>query len=67
MTAVVARIILRYAAATLVAYGVLTSDLGEMLGGDEDAAAAVEIALGAVLGMVTEGWYYVAKRYGWST
>jgi hypothetical protein len=67
MTAVVSRIILRYVAAALVAYGVLTSDLGEMLGGDEDAAAAVEIALGAVLGMVTEGWYYIAKRYGWST
>jgi hypothetical protein len=67
MTAPLARIILRYGVGFLMGYGVVSSDIGSMLSEDEQLAGLIEIALGAVLGMVTEGWYYIAKRYGWST
>jgi hypothetical protein len=67
MSTVVARIALRWFAAVLVTYGYLTSDLGEMLGGDEDVAAVFEMIVGALLGFIAEGWYYLAKRYGWPT
>jgi hypothetical protein len=67
MSAPLARIALRWLSALLVTYGYLSSDIGEMLGGDEDAAAIVEMALGAVIGLATEGWYALAKRYGWPT
>lgn len=67
MTAVVARIILRYVAAALVTYGVLSSDLGDTFGADADVAVALEVMLGALLGLATEGWYYLAKRVGGAT
>jgi hypothetical protein len=67
MTAVVARIALRYIAGVLVGYGYLSSDLGSMLGDDPDVAGVVEMALGVVISAATELGYYAAKRYGWTT
>jgi hypothetical protein len=67
MTAVVARIILRYISAALVTYGVLSADLGETLGTDADVAVAVEVAVGAALGVATELWYTLTKWTGGET
>jgi ABC-type thiamin/hydroxymethylpyrimidine transport system permease subunit len=67
MTAVVARIILRYISAALVTYGVLSADLGETLGTDADVAVAVEVAIGAALGVATELWYALTKWTGGET
>jgi hypothetical protein len=61
MTAVVARIILRYISAALVTYGVLSADLAETLGTD------AEVAMGAALGVATELWYTLTKWYGGET
>ena len=66
MTAVVTRILLRYAAGALVAKGLLAPDLGNQIAVDPDVISAVEIGVGAALMAVSEGWYYLARRFGWS-
>lgn len=67
MSGVLARILLRYIAAALVAKGFLSDDLGASISGDTDMLSAVSLGLGAVIGAATEGWYWLAKRFGWST
>lgn len=67
MTSVVARIVMRYLAAALVARGLLTEDIGAMLTGDADVIAAVTTVLGVVMAAAVEGWYYLARRLRWAT
>lgn len=62
MTAVLIRIGLRYGAAVLVARGFLTDDAGSSLATDPD----IQLALGVALGAAAEGWYFLARRFGWS-
>jgi hypothetical protein len=62
MTAVIARIALRYAAAALVTRGLLSPDDGNTLMNDPD----VLMLLGAGLGAISEGWYWLAHKFGWS-
>lgn len=66
MTAVIARIILRYGAGALVAKGLLSADLAAGLTADQDITAIAEIAAGAIIGVGTEFAYYCARRFGWS-
>lgn len=63
MTAVIARILLRYAAAALVTAGLLDSDIALQIGADPDLLAL----LGAGLGIGVEMAYTAAKRLGWAT
>ena len=63
MIPVLARIILRYASGALVAYGVIPHEVGADLAMDPELA----LALGAAIGVVTEGFYAFAKRQGWAT
>lgn len=63
MTAVIARILLRYAAAALVTAGYLDADLGNQLGADPDMIMLAGFALGAGVEMA----YAAAKRLGWHT
>lgn len=65
MTAVVARIALRYAAGALVAKGLLPDDIGRGLAVDVDVLNIIEIGLGLALGAATEAWYWFAKKLGW--
>ena len=64
MTAVVARIMIRYIAGALVARGLL--DDGGILTADPDVARLVETGLGIATGAAVEAWYYAARRFGWS-
>lgn len=67
MSAVIARIALRYLAGVLVAYGVIGSgDVGILL---DDPALERELAtaIGAAIGLVVETAYGIAKRAGWAT
>jgi hypothetical protein len=64
---VLARILLRYGTGFLIAHGWLTDDLGNQLALDPEIASYLEIAMGAAVLMLTEGWYWLAKRYGWTT
>lgn len=71
MTAVLVRIILRWLAGALVTYGVLTTDLADIVASDPDIAAALEQGLvvlaGILAGVLAEAWYWLARRYGWAT
>jgi len=63
MTAVLARIALRYAAAALITRGLLSADDGVTVMNDPD----LQLLVGAGLAAVAEGWRIVAKRMGWAT
>lgn len=62
MTSVLIRIALRYGAAYLVARGLLTDEAGATIATDPD----VQMMIGVGMGSVAEGWYYLARRFGWS-
>lgn len=66
MTAVVARIVLRYAAGALVIKGLLPEEAGTQLATDADVLNILEIGLGLGIGAVTECWYFLARKFGWS-
>lgn len=63
MTFTIARIILRYLAASLVTWGILDANSGSLLGTDQDVVQL----LGIGLGLAVEGWYIIAKKLGWTT
>ena len=67
MTGVIIRILLRYLAAALVARGLITTDLGAALAGDVEIATVLEVAVGTGIGVVVEGWYFLARKMGWAT
>lgn len=62
MTAVIARIILRYLSGALVAYGVIPHEVGAEVAMDPDLA----LILGSAIGAVTEGFYTLAVKRGWT-
>lgn len=67
MTAPLIRIFLRYLAGILVARGLLTAETGGILSADPDVYAVVETAAGLAIAAATEGYYYLARKWGWST
>lgn len=66
MTAVVARIILRYVAGALVIKGLLPEETGTQIATDSDILNIVEVVLGLGIGAVTEAWYFLARKFGWA-
>jgi len=70
MTAVITRILLRVLAGILMGYGA-DDAIGDLLRGDPDiytfASMGVEFVLGALIWAGTEVFYFLAKRFGWST
>lgn len=66
MSAVVIRILLRYAAGFLVAKGLVSTDMGADLASDPDVMALIEMGVGAVIVAGTEAWYYFARKLGWA-
>ena len=67
MVAVIARILLRYLAAWLVTKGLFDAATGAQLGTDADLLGIVQTVLGLAIAAATEGWYWLARRMGWST
>lgn len=61
MSGVLARIIARYLAGGLVAYGLLDAAEAEGL------TPELALAIGAALAALTEAAYAVARRLGWAT
>lgn len=61
MTAVLARILARYLAGALLAYGVIDAALAREMALDADLA----LLLGASIGAIAEGAYALALRFGW--
>jgi uncharacterized membrane-anchored protein len=66
MIAPLARIIARYAAGALMTKGVIDASTAAMLGTDAEVIGIVQTVLGAAVGGITEGFYYLARRFGWS-
>lgn len=66
MSAVITRIALRYAAATLITKGLLSPEVGNVISADPDVFQAMQFFLGAFFGALSEGWYYLAVKMGWS-
>lgn len=58
------RIGLRYLSGYLVAKGILGA--GYDLSADAEVVSIAEVAVGAVIAAGTEGYYALAKRYGWA-
>lgn len=54
ISAPLARIILRYLAATLVTSGLVGPDIGEQLGADPDLVHLLAMAIGAGIALLTE-------------
>lgn len=65
MTGLIIRIALRYAAGVLVTRGLLGSDDAATFVADPDLQAQLEVGAGMAIGAVTEGWHYLARRFGW--
>lgn len=63
MSSVIIRIGLRYFAAALVSYGVLSEDSFSY---DPDVTQMVQVGLGAATAAAAEGWYWLAHKFGWS-
>lgn len=63
MSSVIARIVLRYAAAALVTMGLLDSEIGYQIGADPDLL----MLLGMAIGVAVEMAYAAAKKLGWAT
>lgn len=63
MTLVIARIILRYLAGALLAYGLIDPGLADRIAIDPDLAEL----LGLAIGVVTEAGYAFAKSRGGTT
>lgn len=56
------RIALRYGVGGIIGY-----EVGAQLAADPDVIAVVTAAAAAVVGFATEGFYMLAKRWGWAT
>lgn len=66
MIAPVSRIILRYVAGILIAKGWLDSGFGQQLATDPDVLSLVQIGVGFAAAAASEGWYWLARKFGWS-
>lgn len=66
MTSVFIRIALRYGAGILVARGLLGSGDAAAFSADPDIQMAIEAGLGLAAAAISEGWYWLAHRFGWA-
>lgn len=65
MTALFARIALRYLAGFLIARGLLGADDAATFTNDPDIQMAIEVGLGAAIASATETWHWLARKFGW--
>ena len=59
----VIRILLRYGAGALAGYSVLPREITDMLANDPELVGTIA----ALIAAAVEGFYLVAKRFGWRT
>ncbi len=67
MLAPLVRVLLRYVAGFLAGYGIAVNAAGYVLADDPDVVFLVSCALSGIIGAAIEGFYALAKKYGWST
>ena len=66
MTSVIVRICIRYAAGALVIKGFIPEQIGNQIAADADILNVLEVVTGIGLGALAEGWYWLARRFGWA-
>jgi hypothetical protein len=66
VSAVLVRITLRYLSGLLIGKGLLSADMSDLFL-DPDLVTWLTLGAGVVLGVITEGMYALAKRFGWAT
>jgi hypothetical protein len=67
MNGAIARIGLRYGIGILVGAGWLGSEVGSQISSDPDIITLVDYAGLVIAGAIVEGWYWLAKRWEWTT
>lgn len=60
------RIVLRYATFPLLALGLILPEEQQAIIADPEIVGWVSTALGVIAPVVAEGWYWAARRLGWS-
>lgn len=60
------RILLRYATFPLLYYGLINENEASDLIADPEIAQWFSLAAGFVAPFIAEGWYWLAKRWGWA-
>lgn len=60
------RILLRYATAPLLYFGLINANEAGDLIADPEIAQWVSLGAGIAAPIITEGWYWLAKRFGWA-
>ena len=67
MKSLITRIALRYLIGMLVAWALISSEVGEEFARDPEIQMAIEGAIGAVMVAVVEFWTHFARKWGWKT
>lgn len=65
--AAIIRIALRYATFPLLYYGLINENEAMDLIADPEIAQWISLGLGILSPVIAEGWYWLAKRWGWRT
>lgn len=63
---VAVRIFLRWAAGFLIAKGIFSESDANLITSDPELAAMIEMGVGMALGAISEGWYVLARKFGWA-
>jgi hypothetical protein len=67
MKSLIARIVLRYLIGMLVAYALITSEVGEEFTRDPELQMAIEGGIGVIMATLVETWTVLARRWGLKT
>lgn len=67
MKSLIARIVLRYLIGMLVAWAMITSEVGEEFSRDPEVQMAIEGGIGAAMVAAVEFWTWLARRWGLRT
>lgn len=63
----IVRILLRYVTLPLLAIGLILPEEQQAIIADPEIVGWVSTALGLASPILAEGWYSIAKRFGWRT
>lgn len=61
------RIALRYATFPLLAFGLILPEEQQAIIADPEIVGWISTALGIAAPFVAEGWYWIARKFGWAT
>lgn len=60
------RIALRYATFPLLYYGLINESEASDIIADPEVMQWISLGLGVIAPFISEGWYWAARKFGWS-